>query len=81
MLVSYAKDSLKESNQLWARFALSCIECLIQAIEDFMKMINKNAYILTAVHGTDFVTSAKNAFNLLMRNILGVLVLDNVCMI
>lgn len=50
----------------------------VAAIEDFMKMINKNAYILTAVHGTDFITSAKNAFHLIMRNILGVLVLGNV---
>jgi len=38
-------------------------------LEKFLKFLNKNAYIMIAVHGKNFCTSAKNAFFLLMRNI------------
>ena len=34
-----------------------------------MKFINRNAYIMTAVYGKNFCWSAKEAFTLLMRNI------------
>jgi choline transporter-like protein 2/4/5 len=43
-----------------------------------MKFINKNAYIMTAVYGKNFCTSAKDAFLLLMRNALRAFVLDKV---
>ena len=35
-----------------------------------MKFINKNAYIQTAIYGTNFCTSAKNAFFLIARNLM-----------
>jgi len=35
-----------------------------------MKFISKNAYIQTAIHGTSFMVSAKNAFFTIARNIL-----------
>jgi choline transporter-like protein 2/4/5 len=78
MIISSLRDSLKDSNSPFAKAALCCLDFIIASIEEFLKMINRRAYILTAVHGTDFVTSAKNAFYLVMRNLLGVIVLDNV---
>lgn len=47
-------------------------------MEKFLKFLNKNAYIMIAVHGKNFCVSAKDAFFLLMRNILRVAVLDKV---
>ena len=43
-----------------------------------MKFINRNAYILTAINGTNFCRSAKDAFSLLLRNCARVVVLDKV---
>ena len=43
-----------------------------------LQFLNKNAYIEIAVYGKNFCASAKNAFFLLMRNILRVAVLDKV---
>lgn len=61
-----------------ARFMLKCLKCCFWCLEKFMKFLNKNAYIEIAVYGKNFCTSAKNAFFLLMRNILRVAVLDKV---
>jgi len=60
------------------KFLLKCLKCCFWCLEKFMKFLNKNAYIEIAVYGKNFCTSAKNAFFLLMRNILRVAVLDKV---
>merc|ERR1711871_468273 len=44
----------------------SCVWCM----EKCMKFINRNAYILIAIHGISFCTAAKRAFFLILRNIL-----------
>ncbi|XP_057289899.1 choline transporter-like protein 4 isoform X1 [Hydractinia symbiolongicarpus] len=61
-----------------AKFILKCLKCFFWCLEKFLKFLNKNAYIEIAVYGKNFCTSAKNAFFLLMRNILRVAVLDKV---
>ena len=43
-----------------------------------MKFINRNAYILTAIYGSNFCKSAKEAFSLILRNMVRVAVLDKV---
>ncbi|CAG9771300.1 unnamed protein product [Ceutorhynchus assimilis] len=42
------------------------------------KYVTKNAYIMCAIHGQNFCRSAKDAFALLMRNIVRVFVLNKV---
>jgi len=60
------------------KFLIKCLKCCFWCLEKFIKFLNKNAYIEIAVYGKNFCTSAKNAFFLLMRNILRVAVLDKV---
>ncbi|XP_058804779.1 choline transporter-like 2 [Phymastichus coffea] len=55
----------------WYRYLFGNIEQLLQ-------YINCNAYIMSCIHGTKYLESAKNAFNLLMRNIINVLVINKV---
>ena len=43
-----------------------------------MRFINRNAYIMCAMKSTNFCVSSKDAFNLLMRNMMRVVVLNNV---
>jgi len=71
------KGSGKEPHPV-AKFLLKCLKCFFWCLEKFLKFLNKNAYIEIAVYGKNFCTSAKNAFFLLMRNILRVAVLDKV---
>ena len=43
-----------------------------------MKFINMNAYIMCAIYGKNFCTSARDAFLLLLRNPVRAFVLDKV---
>lgn len=60
------------------KYIIICMKCCFWCLEKFLKFLNKNAYIEIAVYGKNFCVSAKNAFFLLMRNILRVVVLDKV---
>jgi len=51
------------------KIAFCCINCCLMCLECCMKFISKNAYIQTAIHGTSFMVSAKNAFFTIARNI------------
>ncbi|XP_070533018.1 choline transporter-like protein 4 [Ptychodera flava] len=77
-MLDYMDHKLKGSENRVAKFILKCMKCCFWCLEKFMKFLNKNAYILVAVYGKNFCTSAKNAFFLLMRNIVRVVVLDKI---
>ena len=77
-VVSYVENKLKMYNNDLVRFALCLCKCCLWCLEKFMKFINRNAYIMCAIKGTNFCLSAKDAFCLLMRNIVRVVVLNNV---
>lgn len=47
-------------------------------IERFLKFLNKNTYIMVAIHGEPFCRSMRDALNLLMRNIANVYVTSRV---
>ncbi|ELT91491.1 hypothetical protein CAPTEDRAFT_153507 [Capitella teleta] len=67
----------KEQNKL-AAFIVKCLGCCCLCLEKLILYINRNAYILVMVHGSNFCSSAWRAFKLLARNILRVLVLDKI---
>ena len=52
--------------------------CCLSCLERFLEFINKNAYIQTAIEGTNFCTSAQNALQLLLRNALRLAALTGV---
>uniref|UniRef100_A0ABI8AK02 Choline transporter-like protein n=1 Tax=Felis catus TaxID=9685 RepID=A0ABI8AK02_FELCA len=62
----------------FAKFLMTCLKCCFWCLEKFIRFLNRNAYIMIAIYGTNFCTSARNAFFLLMRNIIRVAVLDKV---
>uniref|UniRef100_A0A8C3DI85 Choline transporter-like protein n=1 Tax=Corvus moneduloides TaxID=1196302 RepID=A0A8C3DI85_CORMO len=76
--LEYLDHRLKGTRNKFAKFLLSCLKCCFWCLEKFIKFLNRNAYIMIAVYGTNFCTSARNAFFLLMRNIIRVAVLDKV---
>ncbi|NWT07032.1 CTL2 protein, partial [Mionectes macconnelli] len=76
--LEYLDHRLKAAENKFAKFLLSCLKCCFWCLEKFLKFLNRNAYIMIAIYGTNFCTSARNAFFLLMRNIIRVAVLDKV---
>ncbi|KGL74494.1 Choline transporter-like 2, partial [Tinamus guttatus] len=78
VMLEYLDHRLKAAENKVAKFFLGCLKCCFWCLEKFIKFLNRNAYIMIAVYGTNFCTSARNAFFLLMRNIIRVAVLDKV---
>uniref|UniRef100_A0A8C5MY76 Choline transporter-like protein n=1 Tax=Leptobrachium leishanense TaxID=445787 RepID=A0A8C5MY76_9ANUR len=78
IMLEYLDHKLKNAHNPCTRFLLCCLKCCFWCLEKFIKFLNRNAYIMIAVYGKNFCVSAKNAFKLLMRNIVRVVVLDKV---
>ncbi len=67
--IMYAQKKAKQSGSKVAQAVLCALQCYMYCMEKCMKFLNKNAYIQTAIFGTNFCVSAKNAFFLILRNI------------
>uniref|UniRef100_A0A9J8AEP2 Choline transporter-like protein n=1 Tax=Cyprinus carpio carpio TaxID=630221 RepID=A0A9J8AEP2_CYPCA len=78
IILEYLDHKFKEAQNPCTRFIMCCLKCCFWCLEKFIKFINRNAYIMIAIYGKNFCVSAKNAFSLLMRNIIRVVVLDKV---
>ncbi|XP_069093290.1 choline transporter-like protein 4 isoform X1 [Pleurodeles waltl] len=78
IVLEYLDHKLKDVHNPCTKFLLCCLKCCFWCLEKFIKFLNRNAYIMIAVYGKNFCVSAKNAFKLLMRNIVRVVVLDKV---
>ncbi|XP_053381020.1 choline transporter-like protein 2 isoform X2 [Mercenaria mercenaria] len=78
VFLEYLDHKLKGSGNAVAKFFLKCLKCCMWCLEKFLRFLNKNAYILIAIYGKNFCASAKDAFFLIMRNVVRVVVLDKV---
>ncbi|XP_062978452.1 choline transporter-like protein 4 [Elgaria multicarinata webbii] len=78
IILEYLDHKLKDSHNPAARCILCCLKCCFWCLEKFIKFLNRNAYIMIAIYGKNFCVSAKNAFKLLMRNVVRVVVLDKI---
>uniref|UniRef100_A0A673A9U1 Choline transporter-like protein n=1 Tax=Sphaeramia orbicularis TaxID=375764 RepID=A0A673A9U1_9TELE len=78
IILEYIDHKTKDAQNAVARFILCCLKCCFWCLEKFIKFLNRNAYIMIAIYGKNFCVSAKNAFSLLMRNVIRVVVLDKV---
>lgn len=80
VMIEYIEEKLKEYHQdnPVVKCMICFCKCCFYCLEKFMKFLNRNAYIMTAVYGKNFCWSAKEAFMLLFRNIARVFVLDKV---
>lgn len=61
------KQAKAQKNRVMA-LVLRVLQCCMWCLEKSIKFLNKNAYIQVALHGTNFCTSAKNAFFLIFNN-------------
>ncbi|XP_058162503.1 choline transporter-like protein 4 [Dasypus novemcinctus] len=78
VVLEYIDHKLRGAQNPLARCIMCCFKCCLWCLEKFIKFLNRNAYIMIAIYGKNFCVSAKNAFMLLMRNVVRVVVLDKV---
>ena len=78
-LTKYKQSGCYLSAKIYISRCLLCAcKCCLWCLEKFMRFINRNAYIMCAIKNTNFCKSAYSAFNLIMRNLVRVVVLDSV---
>ncbi|XP_037642162.1 choline transporter-like protein 5-A [Sebastes umbrosus] len=78
IILEYLEQKLKGVDNSLSRFIMHCLKCCFWCLEKFIRYMNRNAYIMVAIYGKSFCTSAREAFFLLMRNVVRVAVLDRV---
>ncbi|XP_023062940.1 choline transporter-like protein 5 [Piliocolobus tephrosceles] len=78
IVLEYLDHRLKRTQNTLSKFLQCCLRCCFWCLENAIKFLNRNAYIMIAIYGRNFCRSAKDAFNLLMRNVLKVAVTDEV---
>merc|ERR1712232_597634 len=67
ILKYFEKQAQAQKNKIMV-LVLKVLQCCMWCFEQCIKFLNKNAYIQIALMGTNFCTSAKNAFYLILRN-------------
>lgn len=79
-VLEYIDNKLKEYGQdnKIVKFVLCCCKCCFWCLEKCLKFLNKNAYIVIAIHGKNFCSAAKEAFTLLLENVLRVVAVNSV---
>ncbi|XP_068728860.1 choline transporter-like protein 4 [Montipora capricornis] len=79
-VLEYIDKKLKEHGQdnNVIKFIMCCCKCCFWCLEKILKFLNKNAYIMIAIHGKNFCSSAKQAFKLLFENVLRVAAVNGV---
>ncbi|XP_029801673.1 choline transporter-like protein 5 [Suricata suricatta] len=78
IFLEYLDRRLKKAQNNISKFLQCCLKCCFWCLETAVRFLNRNAYVMIAIYGKSFCRSAREAFNLLMRNILKVAVMDNV---
>eukprot|EP00732_Lithocolla_globosa_P000964 Lithocolla_globosa_v1_NODE_397_length_4183_cov_17.938227.p1 type:complete len:706 gc:universal NODE_397_length_4183_cov_17.938227:4151-2034(-) len=78
-LLTKTQKKLEETAEnSFTKFLFCCLQCCFWCLEKFISFLNKNAYIEIAIYGYSFCKAAKEAFELLLANIVRVAVVNQV---
>ncbi|XGW35646.1 hypothetical protein V3C99_019111 [Haemonchus contortus] len=78
VLLEYLDKKLSTTNSTVIKVILSALKCCFWCLEVFFKFLTKNAFIMMAIYGKNFFTSAKESFLLLVRNCVRAAVVNQV---
>ncbi|CAH8441889.1 unnamed protein product [Schistosoma turkestanicum] len=78
VILEYIQTKLKKANNPVANFFMKCLSCCFWVLEKFLRFLNRNAFIMIAIHGQSFCSASRSALSLLMRNVVRLIVVDKV---
>ncbi|XP_064606234.1 choline transporter-like protein 1 [Liolophura sinensis] len=70
LILSYIEGKIRGKVGCVAVFCLKCLRCCLWCFEKALKFLNRNAYIVMAIHGYSFCKSARRAFSIIVSNAL-----------
>eukprot|EP00002_Diphylleia_rotans_P003031 TRINITY_DN1201_c0_g1_i1.p1 TRINITY_DN1201_c0_g1~~TRINITY_DN1201_c0_g1_i1.p1 ORF type:complete len:611 (-),score=135.12 TRINITY_DN1201_c0_g1_i1:698-2530(-) len=71
-IITWMQAQAKKQKNKVVEMLLCCVNCLVRCLERFLKFISKNAYIIIAIYGDSFCSSAVTAFELVWNNLIRV---------
>lgn len=74
--IEYIQLKTKDAQSTFVKWIVRCLICCFKCLEKFLKYINRNCYILIAIHGYNFFQGCKHAFELITRNIVRVVTIN-----
>ncbi|XP_068197772.1 choline transporter-like protein 5-A [Antennarius striatus] len=78
IVLEYLRRKIYGMNNSLSRFILACLQCCFWCSDKCACHMTRHVYIMLAIYGKNFCSSARDAFHLLMRNVIRVAVLDRV---
>uniref|UniRef100_A0A8C9W5K2 Choline transporter-like protein n=1 Tax=Scleropages formosus TaxID=113540 RepID=A0A8C9W5K2_SCLFO len=78
LILMYIHNQLKGKENAFARCMLKACICCLWCLEKCLNYLNQNAYTATAINSTNFCTSARDAFVILVENALRVAAINTV---
>ncbi|CAI4225944.1 unnamed protein product [Auanema sp. JU1783] len=78
VLLEYFEEKFGKSENAIIKNIFLALKCCFWCMEVFFRFLTKNAYIMMAIYGRGFFTSAKDSFFLLSRNIRRTVVVNQV---
>ncbi|XP_056135584.1 choline transporter-like protein 1 [Lampris incognitus] len=78
LILMYIHSQLKGKENACARCMLKACVCCLWCLEKCLAYLNQNAYTATAINSTNFCTSARDAFTILVENALRVAAINTV---
>lgn len=67
-IIEYFDQKTKDSQNTAVKCLIKCCKCCCWCFEKFLKYLNRNTYVMIAMHGYNFFGGCKAAFGLLLRN-------------
>ncbi|ETN75733.1 hypothetical protein NECAME_03705 [Necator americanus] len=78
VILDYLDKKLATTKSDVLKVILTAFKCCFWCMEVFFKFLTKNAFIMMAIYGKNFFTSAKDSFLLLVRNCVRAAVVNQV---
>uniref|UniRef100_A0A8C8VLF5 Choline transporter-like protein n=1 Tax=Pelusios castaneus TaxID=367368 RepID=A0A8C8VLF5_9SAUR len=76
IIFMYLYDALKEKESACARCMFKCCFCCFWCLQRCLRYFNQHVYLATAINGTNFCTSAKDALFILAKNSANIAFID-----
>jgi len=76
MIVESVNKNLRDSENVAAKIIACCCSFIIENLEALLQYLVRNAYIIVAKDGTPLIESGRKTFNLMMKNLVDVVALN-----